>query len=145
MSRATREAVYAALFAKLQTLPGIVTVSRRLQNVQDVQPESFPAAFQLQGEQQSRYSGNTPSVFTWKADWLLYAHSDDPTVPPSTQLNTLIDAACALLDPPPGQNKQSLGGLVEYCAIDGSIQVFEGVLSDRAVAILPISIVLPGF
>jgi hypothetical protein len=145
MSRPTREAVYAALFAKLQSLPGLVTVSRRLQNVQDVQPESFPAAFQIQGEQQSRYSGNTPAVFTWKADWLLYVHDSDPTTAPSTQLNNLIDAATALLTPGPGQPRQSLGGLVEYCAIDGSVQVFEGVLGDRAVAVLPITIVLPGF
>jgi hypothetical protein len=145
MSRASRESVYAALFAKLQSLPGLVTVSRRLQNVQDVAPESFPAAFQLQGEQSAKFSGNTPAVFTWKADWLLYVHNDDPTSAPSTSLNTLIDAASALLNPPPGQNKQTLGGLVEYCAIDGPVQVFEGVLGDRAVAILPISIVLAGF
>lgn len=145
MTRATREAVYAALFAKLQGLPGLVTVSRRLQNVQDVQPESFPAAFQLQGEQQSKFSGNTPAIFTWRADWLLYVHNDDQSSAPSTQLNTLIDAACALLNPSPALNRQTLGGLVEYCAIDGNIQVFEGVLGNRAVAVLPITIVLPGF
>lgn len=145
MSRASREAVFAALFAKLQGLPGAVTVSRRLRNVQDVQPEEFPAAFQLQGQQDARYTGNTPATYTWKADWLLYVHDADPDSAPSTQLNTLIDAACALLDPPPGQNKQTLGGLVEYAAIDGAVQVFEGVLGDRAVAVLPITIVLPGF
>lgn len=145
MSRATREAVYAALFAKLQSLPGLVTASRRLRNVQDVQPEEFPAAFQLQGPQDAKYSGNTPAIFTWKADWLLYVHNDDPASAPSTSLNTLIDAACALLNPPPGSNKQTLGGMVEYCAIDGAIQVFEGVLGDRAVAVLPITLVLPGF
>ena len=145
MSRPTREAVYAALFAKLQTLPGLVTVSRRLQNVQDVQPEAFPAAFQLQGQQDTRYSGATPAANTWRADWLLYAHDDNPDSAPSIQLNGLIDAAVALLAPSPGFDKQSLGGLVEYCAIDGAIQVFEGVLGNRAVAVLPITIVLPGF
>ena len=145
MTRATREAVFAALFAKLQSLPGLVTVSRRLRNVQDVQPEEFPAAFQLQGNQDARFSGNTPATFTWKVDWLLYVHNDDPTAAPSTDLNALIDAACALLNPPPGSARQTLGGLVEYAAIDGAIQVFEGVLGDRAVAVLPITLVLPGF
>lgn len=145
MSRATRETVYAALYAKLATLPGLVTVSRRLQNVQDVAAENFPAAFQLQGEQQTTYSGSTPSIFKWKADWLLYAYSADPAVAPSTALNTMIDAACALLNSDPGQPRQSLGGLVEYCAVDGNIQVFEGVLGDRAVAVIPITILLPGF
>ena len=143
MTRATREIVYSALFAKLQSVPGLVTVSRRLKNVQDVQPEEFPAAYQLQGEQLNKYTGTTPAVYTWKCDWLLYAYSADPTIAPSTALNNLIDAAVAVLAPPFG--KQTLGGLVEYCAIDGNIHVFEGVLGDRAVAVLPIVIVLPGF
>jgi len=145
VSRATREAVYAALFAQLATLPSIVTVSRRLQNAQDMQPEGFPAAFQLQGEQAVKYAGNTPSIYTFKADWLLYTHNSDPTVTPTTQLNALIDAATALLTPSPAAPRQTLGGLVEYCAIDGNIQVFEGILGDRSIAILPISILLPGF
>lgn len=145
MSRATREQVYAALFNLLGTLPGLKTVSRRLQNAQDMQPEGFPAAFQLQGKQAAKYSGNTPSIYTWRADWLLYAHNSDQTVSPTTQLNALIDAATALLVPAPSTNRQTLGGLVEYCAIDGDIEVFEGILGDRSIAILPISILLPGF
>ena len=144
MNNASREAVYSALFAKLQAVPNLKTVSRRLQNVQDVQPENFPCAFQMQGEQANKYSGTgVPTVYTWKCDWLLYSYSDDPTIAPSTALNALIDAAVAILAPPFG--KQTLGGLVEYCAIDGNIQVFEGVLGDRAVAVLPITILLPGF
>jgi hypothetical protein len=143
MTRPSREAVYAALFAKLKSIPGLNTVSRRLQNVQDVAPENFPAAFQLQGEQANKYSGTVPTVYTWKCDWLLYAFNADPLDAPSTALNTLIDAAVAVLAPAFG--KETLGGLVEYCAIDGNIQVFEGVLGDRAVAVLPITILLPGF
>ena len=145
MSRATREQVYAALFALLGTLPGMMVVSRRLQNAQDMQPESFPAGFQLQGEQITKFSGNTPAIYTWKADWLLYTHNSSQTISPTTQLNALIDAATALLNPSPAGNRQTLGGLVEYCAIDGNIQVFEGILGDRSIAILPISILLPGF
>lgn len=145
MSRATREAVYSTLFAKLQSVPGLTTVSRRLQNVQDVQPEAFPAAYQLQGKQSTKYAGANPASNSWRADWLLYAYDSDPASAPSIQLNSLIDAAVAVLAPPPGFDKQSLGGLVEYCAIDGDIEVFEGVLGDRAIAVLPIVIVLAGF
>jgi hypothetical protein len=145
MIRATREQVYAALFAKLQSVTGLATVSRRLQGVQDVPPENFPAAFQLQGQQTARYQGATPSLLTWKADWLLYVHDADLSSAPSIQLNALIDAAANVLTPAPGFERQTLGGLVEYCAVDGNIQVFEGVLGDRAVAVLPITIVLAGF
>lgn len=144
MSRATREQVYAALFAQLATLPGLKTVSRRIRNAQDMQPEEMPAAFQLQGEQIVKYQGNTPAIYTWKADWLLYTNNSDPTISPTTQLNALIDAATAAIAPAFG--KQTLGGLVEYCAIDGNIQVFEGIaLGNTAIAIVPVSILLPGF
>jgi hypothetical protein len=60
-------------------------------------------------------------------------------------LNGMIEAATAALAPSPAITRQTLGGLVEFCAIDGSIQIFDGVLGDRAIAIVPISIVLGGF
>ena len=143
--RATRESVYAALFALLETVPNLTTVSRRLQSVQDIQPESFPAAFQLQGDQQVTYKGSVPSIFTWQASWILNAYEADQTAAPSTQLNEMIDAVSAVLAPAAGQTCQTLGGLVTHAGISGNIQIYEGVLGDRAVAIVPISIVLAGF
>ena len=73
----------------------------------------------------------------------MYVRQADQTQPPSATLNPLIDAACAVLQPAFGKN--TLRGLVEYVAIDGDIEVFEGVLGDRALAILPLKIVLGGF
>lgn len=143
--RATREQVFSALFALLQGVPGLNTVSRRLQNVQDMQPESLPAAFQLQGKQALTFKGSVPTVADMTATWAIYGYSADPGVAPSTVLNGLIDAACAAIAPGMPFDKQSLGGLVEYAAIDGEIEIFEGVLGDRAVALIPIRIVLPGF
>jgi hypothetical protein len=142
---ASREAVYGALFALLQGVPGLKNTSRRLVNVQDVAPESLPAAYQLQGEQMAQYQGATPTRFIWKATWLIYVAETDQTLPPSSTLNPIVDAAVAALAPPAGDDRQTLGGLVEYAALEGTVQVFEGVLGDRAVAVLPISIVLPGF
>jgi hypothetical protein len=110
-----------------------------------MQPENLPAAFQLQGDQGMQFKGSTPTVNTWKADWLLYAHTSDLSIAPSTVLNGMVEAATAALAPSPAIGRQTLGGLVEYCAIDGNIQIFEGVLGDRAIAIVPISIVLAGF
>lgn len=145
MSRATREQIFAALFTKLQAVSGLTTVSRRLKNTQDIQPEEYPAAFQVQGAQKIVYKGAVPSVLDMEASWVLNTYSDDPTVAPSTALNALIDAACAQLNPSPGFDRQDLGGLVEYCAVEGSIDVVEGVLGNRAVAVIPIRIVLAGF
>lgn len=142
---ASRESVYTALFAILQGAYAWQTVSRRLQNVQDMQPEMLPAAFQLQGAQQLKYEGSTPTVQTWEAQWLLYSYSADPTVAPSTALNAMVDAALAVLAAPSPLQKNTLGGLVEYAAADGSVDIFEGVLGDRAIAVVPIRIVVPGF
>lgn len=143
--KATREQVFDALFDVLKTVPGLVTASRRLKNVQDMQPEELPAAFQLQGKQELVYKGSVPTVADMTATWALYGYSSDPDVAPSTVLNNLIDAACAALAPPAYTDKQTLGGLVEYAAIDGDIEIYEGILADKAVALLPIRILLAGF
>jgi len=146
MSRATREQVFAALYAQLQTLPGLATVSRRLVSIEDVPDENFPAAYQMQGNQKLTFQGSTPTLNVWSASWLLYVRQADPAQAPSAMLNPLIDAACAVIQPQPAAlAKNTLGGLVEYVAIDGDIEIFEGVLGDRALAILPLKIVLGGF
>ncbi len=145
MSRATREQIYSALFALLEALPGVTTASRRLKNIQDLPPEDFPAVYQLQDKQTTKYTGTVPTRTTLRASWLLYANSSDVTVAPSTALNNLVDAACAVLAPIGVTQKNTLGGLVEYAGISGDIEIFEGVLGDRAIAIVPIEIILPGF
>lgn len=145
MSRASRESVFAALFGVLQGAYAWKTVSRRLQNVQDVAAEDFPAAYQVQGNQTTKYQGSVPAAGDWRVNWILYAYNDDPSTAPSVQLNTLVDAALAALAPATGFDKNTLGGLVEYCAVEGDIEIFEGVLGDRAIAIIPIRIVIAGF
>lgn len=143
--RPSRESIFAALFSKLQSVSGLVTSSRILKAVQDMSPSEMSAAFQLQGKQMSIFKGSTPTVGEWKAQWIFYAYSDSPATAPSTKLNNLIDGAYAVLAPGIGGNKQTLGGLVEYAAIVGEVEIFEGLLGDRAVALLPIHIVVPGF
>lgn len=145
MSRASRESVYAALFAQLKSISGLVVTSRRLKNIQDMQPEQLPAAFQIQEKQPVKYSGSTPSRKVLRASWLLYAHSSDLTVAPSTVLNNLLDQADAILAPTNPSVRNTLGGLVEYAAVSGDIEIFEGVLGDRCIAVVPIEMILPGF
>ncbi len=139
------ETVFAALYAKLAGVANFITAGRRLVNVQDLNPEQFPAAFQLQGKQSVKYSPNAPSVLTLRASWVLYTYQTDPTAAQSTPLNLLLDAVRTALAPTPGLFKNTLGGLVEYVAIDGDVEIFEGVLGERAVAIVPIVLVMAGF
>jgi hypothetical protein len=142
----SRESVFAALFTILQGAYAWQTCSRRLANIQDLAPEALPAAYQLQGPQALKYDGGTPTVGMWQAQWLLYAISDDPNVAPSTQLNAMVDAVLGALKPANGPLvRNTLGGRVEYAAAEGDIDIFEGVLGDRAIAVIPIRIQVPGF
>lgn len=144
-ARASREAVFAALFAKLQTVPNLKTVSRTMRQINEMRPDEFDAAFQVQGPQKAIFRGNLPTRTVMRATWALYTFIQDPTVNPSTPLNNLVDACAAALAPTPGQDKNTLGGLVESAAIDGEIEIYEGLLGAQAVALIPIEIVLPGF
>src|SRR5690348_15645305 len=99
MSLPSRVSVFAALSDVLQGAYAWQTVSRRLQNAQDMQPETMPAAFQVQGNQATEFKGDTPAVGDWQATWILYASTNDESVAPSTTLNAMVDAALAALAP----------------------------------------------
>ena len=75
----------------------------------------------------------------------VYIHENDSAIPPSVQLNQMIDRVRTKLAPdhPDMCEYQTLGGLVEHCWIEGTIEVFEAVenmLDDQGIAIIPIRI-----
>lgn len=138
-----REAVYSALFALLEQVPGVVTRSRRLRHWSDVGPTEQPALFLAQ-VRESATPGDParglPTKWLLHADVYLYARTDSRSAPGS-QLNPLLDAIEAALAPAsPMQRTQTLGGLAEHCWIEGDIDTDEGTLGDQAVAIVPIRI-----
>ena len=145
IARAGREAVFAALFARLQAVAGLTTVSRKMRAINELRPEEFNAAFQLQGPQHASFKGDVPTKTVLSAMWAIYTFTDDQTVAPSTALNNLVDACCAVLAPSVGFDRQTLGGLVELVAVDGEIEVYEGLLGSQAAALIPIKLLLPGF
>jgi hypothetical protein len=140
-----RENIYAALFARVAAVPGLVTASRRLLHWSDVAPALQPALFQVQKRELPRRPSGALPAWSLHADLYLYAHvGSDPQVPPATALNALLDAIDAALAPDPVSGAQTLGGLVAHCWIDpAGIETDEGVLGPQAVAILPITITVP--
>lgn len=136
-----REAIYAALFAKFQNATNFVTISRRLQHWTDVPASAQPALFQAQVDETAHTTPGPgiPVTFILRVDLYLYANtSGDATISPSTILNPLIDAALAAIAPEPISGKQTLGGLVDYCYVDGRLVTDEGVLGNQGVCIIPI-------
>jgi len=136
----SRDAALAALFIKLQAIPGLVTVSRRLRMWSDVDPSEQPALFLAGGNHTpTQDPSGIPAYWRQTATLYLYVHTSDPATAPATVLNGLLDAIeNAIL--PVYEEKQTLGGTCEHCWISGQIETDEGVLGDQSVAIIPLEI-----
>ena len=139
------ETIYQALFNCLSGIDGFVTTSRRLKHFNNVAPDARPALFVTQGNQTEAPVKGLDAKVELEAEVYIYIHENDPSIPPSVQLNQMIDQVRAKLAPdnPDICEYQTLGGLVEHCWIEGTIEVFEAVenmLDDQGIAIIPIRI-----
>lgn len=136
-----RELIFSTLFERFRGIDGFVTISRRLKHWDDVPVTEQPALFQTQKSEVVSTVPGLNQVSDLQVDVYLYARtSGDPSSSPATILNPLVDAIFTALKPDPISNKQTLGGLVQHCWIEGSIETDEGVLGDQGVAIIPIVI-----
>ena len=139
------ESIYQALFNRLSGINGFVTTSRRLRHFNNVQPEERPALFITQGNQTEVPVKGLDAKVELEAEVYIYIHETDKAIPPSVQLNQMIDRVRKAIAPdfPEMCEYQTLGGLVEHCWIEGTIEVFEAVenmLDDQGIAIVPIRI-----
>lgn len=137
-----REEIYDALYAKLAALkPTIFTsVSRRLKHIEECQPAEFPCAYQVQDGEQPNARPQLPTIWVLNVEWWLYSFEPNPNNAPSTKLNALLDAVDGLLDPEIPLKLQTLSGRVYHACINGQVEIIEGVLGDRGMAIVPIKI-----
>src|SRR5215470_2678226 len=141
-----REQIYAALFAQLQgalLAPNgpFKTVSRRWQDPAQISPADRPALYQVQKDELAHTSViGTPIVWRIGLDLVLYTAGDaEPSSVPSSELNTLLDAAeKAVQSAVPGV-AQSLGRQVNYCRIEGKIEIVENVQGSMALAVVPVT------
>lgn len=139
-----REAIYAALYNLLLGVPGIVVAERRLRHWNDVKPVEQPYLCVAQGNQTATQGNPVIGVsakWVLEADIYVYVQTRGKQIP-GTVLNPILDAIEQALEPPfPDIDKcQTLGGLVEHCWIEGTIETDEGTLGDQAVAIIPVLI-----
>jgi hypothetical protein len=134
-----REDVFGALEAILEAVPGIRTFGRRLVPWADVPPSEQPALYMLCANQTVTVEGRgIPPKRGLPVTLYLYSRNDDG---PAVQ-NDLLDAIEAALEPK-GEESLTLGGLVSHCRIEGEIETDEGLLDSQAVAVIPISILVP--
>jgi hypothetical protein len=142
--RVSREAVGQALEAQLARVKNVYpfkTVSRRARIWTNVTPAEQPAVFLVKARE-------TLDQTTWEAPRyrlsylvLCYLRADAaPNLIPEVEINKVLDAVDAtLLGTPPGE-KQTLGGVVENCWIEGDVMIDTGILDQQIVIVIPVSI-----
>ncbi len=155
MQPLNREAIFAALFTRLQTIPGVKTFSRVLLSFEDACAADQPAIFLTKGDEENREPNRSlPAKWKLSADITLFCRNDaDPHAGPSIQLNTLLSAIEGVLIRQPFEGFKpgqpfaqtndwwtSLDGLCSHCWISDRIIIGEGANGLQAVAVVPIEI-----
>jgi len=155
---AQREAIFAALFARLQArVTGVKVFSRKLTSFDDVAAADQPAVFLVKGNEDPTPKQGFLPLWKLHADIVVFCRNDaSPDAPPSVQLNDLLTDIEAALERQPSEGPiadapfpntpggssfgTSLGGLCSHCWIAGTVEVGEGAIGDQAIAIIPIEI-----
>lgn len=127
-------------------LQGFQTASRRLAFPDE--ETDMPALYllDLNEEHYPRQSNEAGRIVLLCEAWVFSDAGEDPDSVPAAELNTLLDALQAAIDPPtnsPSGRRQNLGLTgVHYCRIEGEVQKDPGHNNRIAGAIVPIRIML---
>ena len=145
----TRQAINLAVFALLQALPGVKTVSRRWRPWSDVVHEQQPAVFLTGGPEHPKHDASgLATIWTRSFDCCMYNFSEDTNTAPLDLLSSYIDAIEAALNPPsnmpPGfpSTVQVLGdqsGHVRHAWLS-DIHTDDGSLDGQAIALFSIEV-----
>jgi len=142
----SREVAYSALFTLLQSLQtngAFKTCSRRVKLIDDMNNAELPALFMGTSDQHIEQRMGSPAKRTYTAQVFLYVANPNKHTAAGIQLNGLIDAVEAALAPSVMARVQTLGGVVAHAWLDGKQEVYELPQSERAAAILNISLLVP--
>lgn len=135
------ETIHSNLFTLVTAAAQFATKSRRLQLSGDKPDCELPAIFQLQGPQYVKRVRGIPPVYTLRVELWIYAQSDDTNTAPISVLNPLVDAVRAALEPAVDGDEQTLGlSYVSHCFIAGDIEIFDAILGNTVLAIIPVEI-----
>jgi len=144
----SREAIVEALFSVLQKSAEFVTTGRRNTNPERLTPTQTPALFLVESVdkwdwQQSGYNNLAKREMRLLA--ILYNDTGtDQSKVPNAVINNALDAIELAMQPDNFTTETfTLGGLVQACLIDGATQRASGDTTGKALAIVPIRILLP--
>jgi hypothetical protein len=142
--KVSRDLIMQALLAKIVAGGYFAATGRRLKIWTEVAIQ--PACFLYEhGEMRTHQSSNLPKDGL-NVDIYVYVKTGDPNAVPATLLDNALDAIDAALAPTGAdkiRNRQTLGGLVEHCFVDGRVVKDPGDLDGQGVAVVPIVILVP--
>jgi len=143
----SREAAFSALFAAVSAAYPWGLASRRMKLWSEVPSALRPALFQLESGPET-YQWTSPATprRTFEAKLFLYFDSRDPATPGTTAINAAldaIDAALAASGVDLSSGRQTLGGVVHDCKINGVPVRDTGDLDGDGLAVVSVRLVAP--
>jgi hypothetical protein len=143
----SREIAFSALFTAVSNAYAWGLASRRLKLWSEVPAAMRPALFQLEaGPETYAWTSLASPKRTIEAKLFLYFDSRDPFTPGASAINTALDAIDAALTPKLGDlaaGRQTLGGAVYDCKINGVPVRDTGDIDGDGLAVVSVRLVLP--
>jgi hypothetical protein len=148
-----RETVIQALLDKLSASifsspvrgkASFTTFSRRLKHWSDVPRSERPALFLVVHDEDPVYRAeNVPAYVKLSGKVFVYLDTSEvsSTYIPDADINSVLDAIDAALAPS-GEARQTLGGLVSHCRVEGTVMRDPGDLDGDGMIVVPITITL---
>ena len=145
-----REILFSTLFERVATIEGIVYASRIFKTWDDLDASQQPAIIMVKDRESTIPSKGMPNQWMLRGSLLVYVRYDDPKMVPMTALNNILTAIEKAFERQPNEARNpnasfpdtrdyntNLGGLCDYCAIEGEIETDSGALGQQSVAIVP--------
>jgi len=143
-----REILFSTLFERVSSIEGVVYASRIFKTWDDI--DTQPAIIMVKDRENTIQSKGMPNQWLLRGSLLIYVRYDDPNMVPMTALNNILTAVEKAFERQPNETRNpnsnypdtrdfntNLGGLCDYCAIDGEIETDSGALGQQSVAIVP--------
>ncbi len=111
----------------------------------DVPADQRPALFLSQLDEERSYAGEgfPPSIIL-NVHAYVYTWAPPDMEVPADQLGDILDSFDKVLAPPILMaSKQTLGGLVSHCWIEGKTLLIPGDLQSDGMAVIPLKILIP--
>lgn len=148
-----RDTIYQALFDLLvantqwqyggQGSPkGFAETNRRVKLWGD--PQIKPSMFMAEHEEYTEQKTGLPYKRSFKVKLIIYQDTAQaPGVAGSQENDRILDAVEAALIPTDGQQRQTLGGIVHHCFVEGNTFKDPGDLDGQGMMVVPITMLVP--